>query len=520
MKCSDCGSENPKNATYCYQCGAELSLVSKKEYSHTQKTFQCPQCGVQNPDKAKYCYNCGSLQQETFKQQPTTCQTCGFEVDQSRQYCPNCSQSLIKEQSTTKTKITPVPSIKTHIVCPACGQTTTGDYCRNCGYNLTVLEYIEPLDYWYCSRDSAVMNEIDPNLQIRVSRKNPDESLAQALSQQVLQVHNREKARGLAQQLLEESGTNFVVLTQVKCPVCGQQSIASATHRPVPSRRLRYPVQITLNASNILRNGFFYFKTYPRLLLILLSAILIDSAIIFIGLSPLSILDPTSFLLGSGLSVFPYNSATDLLSLLLLSSVLSVFANNFIQCWYYTSLKQIRSGSGDFNIIESFKSNFRFFFKAIVAQITIVVIIFALVVGILFLAMLFVSLGSISYSAVYLVILIFVIVIAFGSLILGFLISVLFAYVNMSIVFENNGIILSLKRSWRFARTYFWTTVGVIAIFSFLPGILGIFLSPGYVLFGFTQAYLIVSGIPGRLVEAYKSISMGWGFDEFKQFVP
>ena len=49
-KCSECGTENLANATYCNECGSPLDNTINI----------CPKCGEENRDKAKFCMSCGA----------------------------------------------------------------------------------------------------------------------------------------------------------------------------------------------------------------------------------------------------------------------------------------------------------------------------------------------------------------------------------------------------------------------------------------------------------------------------
>lgn len=530
MRCHKCGVENPPRSRFCLECGATLTIPAATSPSPPSASKTCLKCGISNPTHAKFCFECGAQLEDEVQPQTHLCPTCGIAADSSRLFCPNCGQSLIGRPLET-TKPVPIPSKIAHHECPACGQVTKGDYCRNCGYRLTVLERKRPIDWWYCPRDSAIMAEIDSNLQIPLSRKSLDESLAQAMDENLLPHQDREKARSLAQQLFEIGGTtNFEVITQVRCPVCGQQSLAPATRRPRQELRPGYRPQLSLNAGDVLRTGMYYLRTYPRLLIILLAAVIIDVVMILFGLNSMSILDPNSFLLGSmtpnylGFNI-PMLSIFDLLTLLIISSIITFVINNLLQCWYFTSLKQIRSNKhrSPLNLAESFKVSFsKFFPRAVGAQLIVAGISLGLTFGVIFIFIIvLLGIGTVTPSVdsgFLLLFLLAFIVIIFGVLIAGFLFSIFFAYVTMSIVFDEAGIILSLKRSWRFARKYFWTTLGLILIFSFLPGALGFFFTPSLLLFGL-QVTAMISSVTSRAIEAYQLISLGWGFDEFKHMI-
>ncbi|MBV8452565.1 MAG: zinc ribbon domain-containing protein, partial [Deltaproteobacteria bacterium] len=47
MRCSSCGSDNPKGKRFCGDCGAPLA-------NH------CPKCGAQNPPGKRFCGDCGA----------------------------------------------------------------------------------------------------------------------------------------------------------------------------------------------------------------------------------------------------------------------------------------------------------------------------------------------------------------------------------------------------------------------------------------------------------------------------
>lgn len=532
--CPKCGTENPDgNAQYCFECGNPFPKPDLMDSSLSQASKLCRKCKISNPPRASFCYKCGTPLDDV---QPSSdiCPTCGITVDQSKLFCPNCGQSLIKAPLEFEPEPDyPVKTVSPRVECPACGQLTTGEYCRNCGYRLTLKQKKRPIDWWYCDRDSAIMVEINPNLQIPVSRTSIDESLAQALDNHLLQQQDRKEARQLALQLFEEgSTTNFEVLTPVKCPACGKQSLAPITRKP-QDPGFRYFAEIALNAGAILRNGIFYFRSYPRLLLILLSAILADAVLIIIGLSPISILDPNVFLVSisfpsTGVTGYYELDLASYLVFLLISAVISITLSSFIQCWYCTSLKEIRKKNEvPLDLGESFKDTFRFIPRAVAARLSINIGTVILIVGVI-LIFLLVGGGFIYgisgpgespfYGAILFLLLLFLVVLG-GILVVGFLISILFAYVNMSIVFDETGVILSLRRSWRFARYHFWTTVGVILIFSFLPVVMGVFSGSSLLFFGVGPLTSLISAISSRLIEAYQSVSLGWGYDEFKHVI-
>ncbi len=529
MYCPKCGTINPEDAQFCLECGTAFPKPTKMDFFQPSNSKYCPKCKVSNPIEGKFCFECGAPLEKKGQPQPSQCPTCGITIDPYRLFCPNCSQSLIVKPLETKMEQEQVPSIETRTECPACGQLTTGDYCRNCGYNLTIQLRKRPIDWWYCDRDSAIMTEIDPNLQILVSRTSLDASLAQAVGKNILQHQDREKARVIALQLFESGvTTKFEVLSQVRCPVCGQQSLAPTTQRPRHAG-ISYPREITLNVSTILQNGLFYFRTYPQLLLIILCAIITDGVLILIGLGSSSTFDMSSLFMNLILPITatPVVGTLPPLVTLVVVLLISFITNTFFQCWYYTSLKEIKhSKRNHFAISKSFQSSFRFLPRAVAAQFIILGLLVAIVIGVIFAIIIFSGVifsdsGNYEIYFTILLMLLFLIIVVFALIAL---ITILFSYVNMSIVFDDeSGVILSLIRSWKFGRRYFWTTVGVIFILSIGSIALGylqtIISFPIYFLFSSTLIISLVSTISTRLIEAYRSVSLGEAYDAFKHTI-
>ncbi|MFX0122636.1 MAG: zinc ribbon domain-containing protein [Candidatus Hodarchaeota archaeon] len=533
MRCLKCGTTNPDSAKYCYECGVALPEPLKADFSHTDTIKYCPKCSTSNPKDGRFCFECGNPLEEISQPQPRQCPTCGISIEASRLFCPNCGQSLIEKPLDAKKEQILVLSKDIHTECPACGQLTTGDYCRSCGYNLTTQLRKRPIDWWYCDRDSAIMFEIDPNSQILVSRSSLDESLVQAIDNNLLRHQDREKARSLAL-LLFESNVNakFEVLSQVQCPVCSHQSLAPSTKRP-RQIGIRYPQEIAFNVSSILSNGLFYLRTYPQLLLIALCGILIDGGVLLLGFGTLSVFSTESLFSFLGVPItgtsIPVMGTVYNFTTLILALIISFVVNILIQCWYLTSLKEINTDNITINIGKTFRESFRYFPRALAAQFLIFVGVITLIIG--FILVFFVFVGAFLYGSGYdtgyqilLLLMIFMLFGIIGIAILAILLNILFTYVNMSIVFDDNSsIILSLRRSWRFARKHFWTTVGVIIIFSIGSYIVSYVQT-------FSYMFLYIAFIPSlisaliytiltRLVEAYRTISMGWAYDSFKHTI-
>jgi hypothetical protein len=172
--------------------------------------------------------------------------------------------------------------------------------------------------------------------------------------------------------------------------------------------------------------------------------------------------------------------------------------------------------------MESFKMSLRIFPKAMVVQLLLLGITLGVTFGMIFLGLIILlGLASASYSSPssFLVILIIVLILLLGAVGLSFVITILFTYVIQSLVFDGTGVTNSFKRSWRFARQYFWTTVGVTILFNVASNALGFFLVPSYAIFGISSFVIIISSMVSRLVEAYRTICFGWAFEEFKHTI-
>lgn len=89
IKCPDCGSDNPDEATFCRKCGENLSAIKPKEEtkSDNQEVAKyCVKCGYGIKDKStEICPKCGAKQ--TFKS-TKYCGNCGAD----RHKCRNMSQ--------------------------------------------------------------------------------------------------------------------------------------------------------------------------------------------------------------------------------------------------------------------------------------------------------------------------------------------------------------------------------------------------------------------------------------------
>jgi uncharacterized membrane protein len=102
--------------------------------------------------------------------------------------------------------------------------------------------------------------------------------------------------------------------------------------------------------------------------------------------------------------------------------------------------------------------------------------------------------------------------------VMTFVLNVLFTYILPAYFFESDGgVTNSIKRTYRFSRRYFWTTVGMIIFFSFLTGIGTTLAIPSILFLNAPLLPLLLTPIVSRLVEAFRTIAFGWAYDEFKE---
>lgn len=77
IKCPDCGSDNPDEATFCRKCGENLSAIKPKEETKSD-----------NQEVAKYCVKCGY----------------GIK-DKSTEICPKCGVRVMYRPTNNKSTI-------------------------------------------------------------------------------------------------------------------------------------------------------------------------------------------------------------------------------------------------------------------------------------------------------------------------------------------------------------------------------------------------------------------------------
>lgn len=106
IKCPDCGSDNPDEATFCRTCGENLSAIKPKEEtkSDNQEVAKyCVKCGYGIKDKStEICPKCGAKQ--TFKS-TKYCGNCGAEIDINAEICHKCGVRVMYRPTSNKSTI-------------------------------------------------------------------------------------------------------------------------------------------------------------------------------------------------------------------------------------------------------------------------------------------------------------------------------------------------------------------------------------------------------------------------------
>ncbi|MHA1542906.1 MAG: double zinc ribbon domain-containing protein, partial [Candidatus Hodarchaeales archaeon] len=512
MRCTNCGADNPPEARFCFECGKEVLNKSSLSPSKEEEVLHCSKCGVSNPRNMSFCFECGTPLTQVQKVESNICPTCGIPVDSTNYYCPNCGQSVGIQPAIGAKKSDIISSVETKQICPSCGQKTSGDYCTSCGFHLKDRD--NPVEWWYCARDSAIMQEIDPSTQFLISKENTDKAIAQALTEKNFPEHFRSSIKSLTNQVFaHDSKFKFCSITQVKCPVCGQTSYASINQKPT-DLQTRGLAAHYLSGSTILRNGIFYLKNYKGFLIITLVAILLDILLDLMGFGVMSFLDPLSSTIG-----VPGISEYLSIELLLINLIMSFLITSFIQSWYLASLHQLRtSASQSFNLIESLQEGVKKLPKVIVLQLLILIISFSSLIGITVLgAGSILSLTDTYNSTAILTSMLLILVLLLLVAVMTFVVNALFTYILPAYFFEpDGGVTNSIKRTYRFSRKYFWTTVGMIIVFSFLSGLSTYLTIPSLLFLSVPIIPTLLTSLASRLVEAFRTIAFAWAYDEFK----
>lgn len=99
--CSACAKKFPNNMAFCPHCG--------------NKYNPCPSCGTDNPKDARRCVNCGTA----LAGPANKCAHCHTEVPQGYAFCPGCGQPVMQQSNTCSRCGTQIPP--TAKFCPRCG---------------------------------------------------------------------------------------------------------------------------------------------------------------------------------------------------------------------------------------------------------------------------------------------------------------------------------------------------------------------------------------------------------------
>ncbi|MFX0067187.1 MAG: zinc-ribbon domain-containing protein [Candidatus Hermodarchaeota archaeon] len=307
------------------------------------------------------------------------------------------------------------------------------------------------------------------------------------------------------------------------CTNCGRplakfRKQSSPSHVLPPKtvfREYEYPPK--LSVGNILYEGYNILQRHPKIFLIAIFAGIIDILIQFALLSYLYGVNlysnPSEYLYYS-YSPFP------LIFLIIVITLISYLVSSFFTSWVLTSFKQIRRQREgvplDLGI--SFNEGLRFLPSIIGATILVAIITlgvnFAGILGTIFISML--MLGPFYnnpdypyYSSYAYQSLIFLIPALIGFLVVNIALQMLFTYVSQSIVLDERGAGASLSRSWRFAKKYFWITLGVSIVIFLISMGLSLF-------FGFMP---FISAIVARGVQTTSIVCFAWAYDEGKHTI-
>jgi len=513
MRCNNCGANNPAEARFCYKCGKTNFSKPPLSPSKDEEVLHCSKCGVSNPASMNYCLECGTALIKKQKIDSKICPTCGIPVESSNYYCPNCGQSVGIQPAVTSRKSTITPSGKTKQICPSCGQKTSGDYCPSCGFHQGDRD--SPVEWWYCARDSAIMQEINASNQFLISRENTDKAIALAFEDKHFPEHSRSSIKSLVTQVFtHDTKSKFCSITEVKCSVCGQTSFASINQKPT-GLQTRGLASHYLSGSAIFRNGIYYLKNYKGFFAITLAAILLDISLELIGFGAITLLDPLNSALGS--TSFLGNLTIEMF---LINLAMSFMITSFIQSWYLASFRQLRTNtSQSFNIIESLQEAIKKLPKVIVLQFMILLISFASLFGVAVLgAGSVLSLTDTDDPSSILTSMLLILVLLLLVAVMAFVLNTLFTYILPAYFFEpDGGVTNSIKRTYRFSRRYFWTTVGMILAFSMLSGMSSFIAIPSILFLDLLWIPILITSITTRLVEAFRTIAFAWAYDEFKE---
>ncbi len=121
IKCPTCGTELPKIAAFCINCGTQMAMPVEPQPEEDQSTVKCPACGQAVEDDMKFCTFCGyALSGQSVP------------VDVAEEVAP-VEEPIAQEPALSALELEPpvVPAM----VCAACGQSVEADmkFCTFCG---------------------------------------------------------------------------------------------------------------------------------------------------------------------------------------------------------------------------------------------------------------------------------------------------------------------------------------------------------------------------------------------------
>jgi hypothetical protein len=466
---------------------------------------------MRNPPKAEYCIECGTALAQKKIITTRICPTCRIPLESSYYFCHNCGQSVgtLNESSSSKTFGEQVDKIQ----CPSCGRETTGEYCHECGFHVKSRQ--SPLDWWYCTRESAIMQEISFENQFLISKKTLEETVASFHKDGRFPSHQREMIMELSKLVFSHDPTrNFCSITEVKCPVCGQTSYASINVKPQTAQSRDTGIK-KLTGGNLIRSGIFYLKNFKEFYVIIFFGILVDLIFTFLGFGNLAALDAISaFLVDYDINMLDQNIYAINIGAILLDFILTCF----LLGWTLTSFRQIKSENRtSIDLVSSTGSALK--------SILIVLILQLIPLGVSLLGILGMGLFDVTYyDPVYgmpstssiISMLFFSIFFVLAISIVEFGLTIITTYFLPAYFFNSDrSITNSVQRGYRFARNNFWITLGMTVFFNVLSNISSYFAIPTFFI-GTSILPILITSFFVRSVAVFRIISFSWAYDEFK----
>ncbi len=519
MRCNECGVENPPEARFCFQCGKNIFSINKGVTKSQSESIYCQKCGFQNLLGFKFCMECGTTLAQPEAKSLNSCPTCMTKVESSYYLCPNCGQSLGVLSKISNS--TPYIDDRDSEICPSCGKITFGEYCQECGFRLRSRQ--SPVDWWYCSRESAIMKEIDPKNQFLIPKESLNESIASFQREEKFPNYQSDSIKQLSNLVFSHDPTsNFCSITKVKCPVCGQITYASINIRPKTSQLFGAGIK-ELNGSNLIRSGFFYLKNFKEFYIIIVFGVIIDLGVFILGGNLANIAALTNFFSDFDTAALNESIYTMNIGSLLIDFILS----SFLLSWTLISLKQIKSqGYPSIDLISGFGSSIRIIVRVLILQLFPLIVTLISTIGLGFITLsytdlIFNSSDYYSYPDSGSVIgsLLLILFFTMGIAIVEFAVIILTTYFLPAFIFSSKRSIKnSINRGYSFARKYFWLTLGITVLFNFIGNVGSFITLPSYFL-GTSLIPILITSIIVRTVAVYRVLSFGWAYDEFRDEV-